>query len=99
MGANYVEATMVGKLSVEEVREEFTALQEAYRYEYGHSGYTGTFAEANGIEFLNTVPFESAASAERFVEAQADKWGPALAVRYKNKESKERWYVGACCSE
>jgi hypothetical protein len=98
MGAAYNETSMPGEIPTQDVCSNFKNLQHEGRHQHGAS-YTGTFAEARGLKFPEAATFDSKTSASEFVVDEADKWGPALAVRYKDKESKERWLIGAWCSE
>ncbi len=79
------------------VTELGNKLIEDRMWDYGHAGYTGTFAEANGIVIHGTHVFECQIDAERWLENHVDKWGPALAVPYKGND-KLLWAFGALCS-
>lgn len=74
--------------------KEFRELQEDRRYEYGHRGYTGTFAEARGVSFSKKV-FKTQEEAYDYVSENAEKWSDAIAVKI---EGKPGWFVGAWCS-
>lgn len=77
------------------VKVEFQRLQEQARWEYGHGGYTGTIAEARGVEVLSQE-FEDQPKAWYHIEEHAQKWGPALAARIKGTD---RWLLGGWFSE
>ena len=98
MGASYEEMNMDGKLSTKEVESEFTKVIQDCCYDHGHAGYTGTFAEAQGIRFPRVQTFESQEDAFNYVEGVAAKWGPALAVNYTDANGQIKWYIGAWCS-
>ena len=76
----------------EDLMEEWKSIVADAEYDYGHSGYSGTFAEKPELEIVNEV-FESQDDAARFVQDRDDKWGPATAVRIP-----EGWYIGGNCS-
>lgn len=96
MGAEYCEK--IFKVDTKD------ALHNAFRdyhrelcYDNGHSGYTGTMAECPGLQILD-ITFNNPGDARDYVEQKAQKWDPAIAVRYKNKDGKIYYYVGAWCS-
>ena len=63
-------------------------------HEYGHGGYTGTFAEALGCEVAGHPHLESLEDAELWLYEHARKWGPALLV----VTATGRYCMGANCS-
>lgn len=68
------------------IENEVRKLIEQARWDHGHSGYTGTIAEANGVELrLNeTFEFKTPRDWEAeydFIDEVADKWGPAVVCR------------------
>ena len=67
------------------------------KYESGHGGYTGTFAEAHGVELTNKC-FDSRDDAYWWLEDHAQKWGPALGVKVNTKDGAV-YLFGALCSE
>jgi hypothetical protein len=78
-----------------EVEAKFQAAQERAYWEYGHGGYTGTIAEAHGVEVI-AKEFDSHDEAWEYIDEHATKWGPALAVRLKGTD---RWLLGGWFSE
>lgn len=96
MGGIFQMMTMGGHLTEDEVRQEFNALQEELRYEEGHGGYTGTFAEATGL-ILTGKQFDDKSAAEEWLNKHAVKWGPALVVRVTDFDA-SYWVIGAWCS-
>lgn len=69
---------------------------ERARHEHGHGGYSGTLAEASGVEVLRSAPLTLAQAQDRLFGADgaAQKWGPGLLVRLEDG----RWLFGAVCS-
>lgn len=69
------------------VKEAFDAAQAQARYDYGHSGYTGTIAEKPGWVVIQSEPLDPETAvnlAQRLINDADpridDKWGPAGAV-------------------
>ena len=97
MGAVYVEG-FYNQEDKNAVRENFQEAQEHDRYENGHC-YSGGIGMAEGIHFLNDKKFDNIQEAEDWVIDEAQKWGPALAVRIINPDAnKNGWYFGAWCA-
>jgi len=71
------------RITTDEVCKIFERLTDEARYDFGHSGYSGTIAESdNSIEFHET-PFASEKDAMDWLAddpVYQDKWGPARAV-------------------
>ena len=83
MGAGYNDMTLDGKLPKDEVIVQFNDKCEQAGYDHGHSGYSGSFYEFDGLTFHDKV-FMSIDEAHEYVEEHGRKWGPAVCVRYKN---------------
>lgn len=71
----------------------------AARYEYGHGGYSGTIAEAQGVKALRRPPMtereaEALAFGGEADEGVAQKWGPGILLQL----TEGRWFFGAVCS-
>ena len=98
MGASYEQMNMDGRLSTKEVESNFKEVIKDCCMNWGMAGYTGTFAEAQGIKFPRVPTFESQEDAYCYVEDVAEKWGPALAVNYTDANGQIKWYIGAWCS-
>jgi hypothetical protein len=98
MGANFDEVVLDGAIPTQELKKAFKEIQDQRSWEYGHSGYTGTFAEADGIEFPKQQVFKDETAAEKWLSDHADKWGPALAVKYTTPNGELKWYIAAWCS-
>jgi hypothetical protein len=95
MGACF-DSTFLKSHDVAAAKEEFRRVCEDRAWECGHGGYTGTLAETHGrISFFHSLEFDSRDDAEDWIDENADKWGPALAVRIKGMDG---WFAGAICS-
>lgn len=92
MGANFnfqvLKATTPAK-----AKKEGLALIEDCLYEFGHGGYTGTFAECIGVEMPN-IKFKSVKDAEVWLDENAQKWGAMLVVK-----ADKQYCAGALCSD
>ena len=67
------------------------------QWEYGHGGYSGTFAEAQGA-VIDSMVFTNHEEAYDYLIEKAQKWGPAIGVEVKNID--QQFYLfGAWCSE
>lgn len=88
-------------------KEAFDLLVEEACYEYGHGGYTGTIAEKNSFKIVSDKTFASFEEAEKFINTLydkddkrvLDKWGPALCVKFtdKNNTIKYIFFGSASC--
>jgi len=70
----------------------FGGVIDECKYESGHGGYSGTFAEAPGLIVTDKV-FSDSSEAEDWLGDNAKKWEPALAV-----SCGDNWMIGAVCS-
>lgn len=95
MGANFQTLTYDGDLTEIAVKDRFDDAVAQSRIEDGHS-YSGEIGMATGLQFSGET-FEDQYTAEIHVESAAEKWGPAIAVRFKQAD-KEFWLIGAWCS-
>jgi hypothetical protein len=94
MGAafNFTTSEILDKKAAEKNGQ---SLVETAEYDHGHAGYTGTFAEAFGVQFLDEE-FETWEAAEEFLETTCIKWDAMLIVTV-NGDSPGLAY-GAWCS-
>lgn len=77
-----------GKLTREEIREAYKNRRHEMEIEYGTDAYNGTWSTLDGsIEFLDQV-CKSHNEAEELIDTHANKWGAALAVKFRNTETK-----------
>ena len=95
MGAEYSQFT--ARCEKREITRVFADHQETCRYDHGHSGYSGTMAEADGCR-VTDEEFISEHDAEDWLEENAQKWGPALVVSVILKDQEPYWLFGAWCS-
>ncbi len=94
MGASYNETTMPYE-PANRIRDKWPGIVTEARYDHGHSGYSGSFAEKPDIEFPGPT-FKTDKEAREYVEENNDKWGPVLAVYVEQPE--KHWYIGGDCS-
>lgn len=85
MGACFNSTEFDGNLSENELKKAFSEHCREEEYENGHSAYNGTLATTSGLSIKHTV-FASRTEAEDFVDKNTEKWGNALAVKYKVTE-------------
>ncbi len=98
MGAEFYTSELKDKVKVykgRDLRAWFLKERESCAFDWGHAGYTGTFAETPGID-AKMSSFESWDEAFDWIEEHTKKWENALAVRVKGKDP--GWAVGAWCS-
>jgi len=93
MGAAYNEMKVRGSRAF--VAETFERVQEQDRYENGHS-YSGGFGMAEGLSF-SPCTFSDEQMASTWLADNAQKWGPAIAVKV-GSETDQLWMIGAWCS-
>ena len=96
MGAAYTQAVLPDQ-SHDELIATWEAIVEQCLYDYGHSCYSGSFAEKDGLQILSKA-FLSTDEAEEYIIEHNDKWGPAMAARVVVKEG-YGWYIGGWCNE
>lgn len=98
MGANFQTTVLTGTRP--EV-QKFNEVVDQCKWESGHGGYSGTFAEAAGsIEFREHKEFATAREAEDYVIDIQQKWSPPVAVKLKTEPGQpQKWFLGAWCAE
>ena len=108
MGASFNQIQVPGSCGKVEVETRFGEAQARDRIDNGNS-YSGGIGMATGIEF-RSQSFPSIQTAQDWLEENAQKWGPALAVTATdNREKlwdakanpgfgKPVWVIGAWCS-
>lgn len=94
MGARFEFETIHADDDEELVEAVETMIEDAV-YVYGDDGYTGTWAEVNGVELHGEIELNRH-EAEGYIMANARKWESAIAVRAADKLG--AYYVGAWCS-
>lgn len=101
MGAVYQETVFQNPTAdPQEVRDYGQALIEKAEWDHGHMGYSGSFAEADGVTVLAEM-FNDGEEASQWLNDNAEKWGPMLAVKVvpEIEEVAPFWLIGAWCSE
>ena len=97
MGANFQTMKLDGSLDRVAVGTKFEDAQDEDRYENGHS-YSGGFGMATGLLFSTEPTFPSEDAAYDYLNNAAEKWGEAVAIRFRDSNSKEQWMIGANCA-
>ena len=82
--------------NVEEAKTKFRADQESDRYENGHS-YSGGIGMCDGIS--NKIQkFETWEEAIEWLDDNAEKWGCAEVIEFKDKNGDTHFLIGGLCS-
>ena len=94
MGADFV--TMESKAkNTSDLAKDFRRQIASDKDENGHrDGYSGDFQCFDGMEITDEV-FDTYQEAEDYVEANGEKWGAAVAVKYGKEQT---WLVGGWVS-
>jgi len=104
MGANFVVQELPYVETQEELDGVWGAIHEQACYDYGHAGYSGTFAEKPNVIYHKTIPqFTNYQEAENWIKENNDKWEPAdavVVVDANRPKGEERFIVaGGWCSD
>lgn len=75
----------------------FQGIVEQCKYDHGHGGYSGTFAECWDLA-ISPKKFNNYKEADDYLMNTHDKWEPAIAVLFKDEKGDEYWVIGAWCS-
>jgi hypothetical protein len=98
MGAEYCAATIIDielEMTNEQIKAAAQGVIEQAEYDFGHSGYSGSFAEKDSVVIYRDKVFDDEEAAERFIDGMDNsKWGPADVVPIKGVG----WYMGGYCS-
>lgn len=94
MGAVYISFT-----TADDPTKAFADRKAQDLHDHGHAGYTGTFADVPSVEVQVEPRFHCVHDAEEHCQECAEKWGPAIAIRYLDSEEKERWLIAAMAPE
>jgi hypothetical protein len=103
MGANFETMNVDGGKTRAEVKSIFESAQDQDRYENGHS-YSGGFGMASGLKFVDRtwqgkeLIFETEQDADTWLSENCQKWEEAQAVKFRDKNGKTQWMIGAWCS-
>jgi len=94
MGADF-DSIIIEAKTEDELRKKYNLVQEDRAWDYGHRGYTGTFAEAEEGLIIKGGLWEHN-DAEENCKKNHEKWTRAWAYRLKSSEF--LWIIGAWCS-
>lgn len=95
MGAEYLTDKLAATNAADAVKEGRAMCDQA-AYDHGHRGYTGSYAECQGVEVLARHA-TSEDEAYALLEEHCEKWGPMLIVEVRGAEG-STFYAGAVCS-
>ena len=84
MGACFNSMVVEGNATKDQVSGAFDARCHQDGYDRGHS-YSGSFSEFKGLVFQDTI-FATYDEAKEYLLEYGQKWGPAIAVRYRHIE-------------
>jgi hypothetical protein len=101
MGACFHTEVFDGKLTPKELEKAYNDRVESLRDEYGSNAYNGTFSTLHGITVGNRV-FETQREADDYLDGVCEKWGNAVAVKYKDRreeKTKEPTFEGKLSKE
>lgn len=88
MGACFHTEVFDGKMTPKELEKAYNARVESLRDEYGSNAYNGTFSTLHGITVGNRV-FETQREADDYLDGVCEKWGNAVAVKYKDRREEK----------
>ncbi len=92
MGAEFVCEKLKAETREEAIYEVKQIIEQCL-HDYGHAGYTGTFAESYGVSVVD-IDVNNCDEAYDWLIENCRKWGPVLIV-----ETRDDGYVaGAWCS-
>ena len=98
MGAEYCQTTIEDpelKMTDTEIETAAQEIFEQAAYDYGHSGYSGSFAEKDEVNIIRDEVFMDIEAADKFIDKMdSDKWGPADVVPVAGVG----WYMAGWCS-
>ena len=99
MGANFQSTVFPKTVAVDGLQAFGAAVIDTAKYDHGHGGYSGSFAEARGVEVrARLTPFASVREADAYLMNEAEKWGPLVVVPFL-AEGEVRWIAGLWCAE
>ena len=95
MGAEFNEE-IFEDMSVDELKQAYQKEVEECLYNFGHSGYSGTFAEKPDLEIqtIPNIPNPTEEEARTFADDRNDKWEASFAIKLDSG----KWFVGGWCS-
>jgi hypothetical protein len=101
MGACFHTEVFDGKLTPKELEKAYNDRVESLRDEYGSNAYNGTFSTLHGIK-VDARVFETQREADDYLDGVCEKWGSAIAVKYKDRreeKTKEPTFAGKLSKE
>ena len=101
MGATFLEETLDGKLTADQVRKQFDQMSSDAAHRSGNE-YSGDWNMCSGISVRPEKVFPSYKEAVEWLDQNCQKWENAIAVRYKHSKTtvvKEPTYNGKKASE
>lgn len=90
MGSNFNFTKLKATIDEEAILAGEAVIDQA-KWEHGHGGYTGSFAECRGVDLVKADV--SVEEVETWLEERAEKFGPMLIVKVG-----EAYFAGALCS-
>jgi hypothetical protein len=102
MGACFHTEVFDGKLTPKELEKAYNDRVESLRDEYGSNAYNGTFSTLRGIHVETRRVFETQREADDYLDGVCEKWGNAVAVKYKDRrkeKTKEPTFKGKISKE
>jgi hypothetical protein len=93
MGAEFMYEELEAKTDKSAIAEVRIIRQQCL-YDYGHAGYTGTFAENDGEVLLEINEPIDRDEAREWLMENCKKWGPVIII----KTQKDQYVAGAWCS-
>lgn len=94
MGGEYKD--YVSSKNKDDLEAEFNNKRKEDKHDYGHSGYSGSFAEKEGLTIHDDI-FDCKHDAEEWISGNNDKWGDADAVRFREGDN-ILYLIGGVCS-
>jgi hypothetical protein len=92
MGAEF-DSAVIRAADVKELKRKYAFIQQQRAWEFGHGGYSGTFAEAMSGLIIQRGTW-TLEEADKHCSDNHPKWEAAWAYHLDNG----RWFVGAWCS-
>ena len=94
MGAIYNETILTADSDTEAISAGVEVIQQCC-IDYGLAGYSGTFAECDGVEVRADLTDDLNTVKDLVCDRVANKWGPAILVPLTDRGG---YYMGAWCS-
>jgi len=88
MGACFHTEVFDGRFTQKELEQRYKNRVDELTDEYGSNAYNGTFSTLRGLH-VETRVFETQRSAEDYLDTVCEKWGNAIAVKYKDRREEK----------